>query len=447
MRVMPRSIGARITLAYAIGMALALSAGLSVLFVAMDRELRSAVDQGLGSRGAHLVTALGQGDLQAVANDQLAQLYSDRGAVLAESPALHGQRLASVRAVSGLSTSTFTKATPTSPIAGATTDLRVLSLPLADGRVVSVAVSNQDLRDARRRLTQVLLYVAPLLIGVLALAGWLLVRGALRPVGLLTREAAAISSLESDRRLPRVDGDDEIARLSQTLDSMLARLRIAFERERAFVDDASHELRSPIAVLRGELELALSAADDPVEVERSLRVAIEEADRLQGLAEDLLLLARERAGAMVLRHEPIDLHDVISAEARRLEPVLGIRIAVSGDPVVLTGDADRLRQVITNLVHNSAAAGSANVGIDLAAQDGVAQVHVADDGPGFPATVLDRAFERFSRGDAARTSGSSGAGLGLSIARAVVTGHGGSIDAHNGGPLGGAVLTVELPLH
>jgi signal transduction histidine kinase len=228
---------------------------------------------------------------------------------------------------------------------------------------------------------------------------------------------------------------------------MLARLRVAFERERAFVDEASHELRSPIAVLRGELELALSAADDPVEVERSLRVAIEEADRLQGLAEDLLLLARERAGALVLRHEPIDLHDVISAEARRLEPVLGMRIAVTGDPVVLTGDADRLRQVIANLVHNSAAAGSANVGIDLAAQDGVVHVLVSDDGPGFPATMLDRAFERFSRGDAARTSGSSGAGLGLSIARAVVTGHGGSIDAHNGGPLGGAVLTVELPLH
>ena len=140
---------------------------------------------------------------------------------------------------------------------------------------------------------------------------------------VLTTQAALISSLETDRRLPPVPGDDEIARLARTLDAMLDRLAATFARERAFVDDASHELRGPIAVLRGELELALSAIGESAEVERSLRAALGETERLARLAEDLLLLARERAGLLVVRREPVDLLDLAADEARRLGPTLG----------------------------------------------------------------------------------------------------------------------------
>jgi two-component system OmpR family sensor kinase len=226
---------------------------------------------------------------------------------------------------------------------------------------------------------------------------------------------------------------------------MLARLEVAFARERAFVDDASHELRTPIAVLRGEIELALSSTQEPDEVERSLQVALGQADRLSRLAEDLLLLARERVGSLVVRRESIDLLDFAIAAAHRLQPVLGLRIEVSGDPVVVPGDADRLRQVLANLAENSSAAGASVARIRVIGEPAFAVVEVADDGPGFRSGLVDSAFERFVRGDEARTHGLSGAGLGLSIVRAVVSAHGGTVEARNGPPLGGAVVTARLP--
>jgi signal transduction histidine kinase len=324
--------------------------------------------------------------------------------------------------------------------------VRLLSRQVEQSAVLTVGVSAEPLQAARQWLLAVLLIASPLLLAALAGVGWLVVRAALRPVDILTREAAEISALDVDRQLPAVPGDDEIARLARTLDDMLGRLRVAIARERAFVDDASHELRSPIAVLRAEIDLALSALDEPVEVERSLLAARSESERLTRLSEDLLLLARHRTGTQVVRREPVDLYDLVANEARRLGPVLGLRIDVTGDPAVLEGDAGRLRQLLGNLLHNSAAAGASTVHVHLDRDATSATLVVADDGPGFPSGVLDSAFERFVRGDSARTPGSSGAGLGLAIVRAVVAGHEGTVEAGNGGPLGGAVVTARLPL-
>jgi signal transduction histidine kinase len=191
---------------------------------------------------------------------------------------------------------------------------------------------------------------------------------------------------------------------------MLARLRVAFEREQAFVDDASHELRTPVAVVRGELELALVSAGDPDEVERALRSALGEAERLSRLAEDLLLLARERSGSLVLRREPVDLLDLTAGEAERLSRTLGLPIEVSGDPVVVVGDGDRLRQVLGNLAANSAAAGATRARAYVTADRTTARVEFADDGPGFPPGLADRLFERFVRGDRARTGAGPASG-------------------------------------
>jgi len=443
---MPRSVRARLTLVSAIGAAAALGVCLALLYVTLERELAAALDAGLSARSGDLVAAARAGELPVVARDPLAQLYAANGTMLVSSPSLGDRRLLPADEARRLQTRNLdTRSLPAGRDA-ASTAVRVLSTRLADGRVLSVGVSAEPLQDTRRRLLRVLLLAAPFLICVLAATTWLVVRAALRPVDVLTREAVAISSLEADRPLPTVPGDDEIARLASTLDDMLARLRVAFERERAFIDDASHELRSPIAVLRGEIELALSATGDPAEVERSLRAALSEAERLSRLAEDLLLLARERAGSLVVRQEPVDLVDLAATEARRLEPVLGLRIRVSGDPAVVQGDADRLRQLLANLAHNSATAGSTTVRVHVTADRASATLQVADDGPGFPPSVQHSAFERFARGDHARTPGASGAGLGLSIVRAVVAAHGGAVEARNGEPLGGAVVTVRLPL-
>jgi signal transduction histidine kinase len=290
-----------------------------------------------------------------------------------------------------------------------------------------------------------MLFIAPLVLAALAGAGWLIVRATLRPVDELTRAAETIA-LGTRRSLPSVPGVDEVARLTTTLDGMLDRLRAEFDQERAFVDDASHELRTPLAVLRGEIELALLSLEEPEERERSLWAALREAHRLSRLADDLLLLARDRAGSLVLREELFDLLALAEAEADRLQRPLGLRIRVSGDPVVVAGDGDRFRQVLVNLVHNSATAGASTVEVHGTADPAAAMLQIADDGPGFPYELLGpAAFEPFVRGDTARRSDGSGAGLGLSIVRAVVSAHGGTVEARNGAPLGGAVLTVRLP--
>jgi two-component system OmpR family sensor kinase len=448
-RLTPRSLRARLTLVFTLGAAATLGLCLILLFVALDGQLAVSLDNDLRSRSTDLSDAVRADDVGVVGRDPMAQLYAADGTVLAGSPALGDRRLMSVDEVRGLdSDAIVTVASPIPPSTGkvAPAPVRRLDQRVDAGRVLSVGVSAAPLQDARQRLLVVLLVAAPVLLGALATGGWLVMRAALRPVDVLTREASELSSLEADRRLPDVPGDDEIARLARTLDSMLARLRLAFERERAFVDDASHELRSPIAVLRGEIELALGAAGDVEEVRRSLRAALGEAERLSRLAEDLLLLARERAGSLVLRSEPVDLLDLAAAEVDRLAPVLGLQIRVSGDPVVVPGDPERLRQVLVNLVNNSAAAGARSVRVDVS-RDGVsATLEVADDGPGFPQSLQDAVFERFVRGDRARTPRGSGAGLGLSIVRAVVTAHGGVVDVRNGEPLGGAVVTAHLPL-
>lgn len=447
MRLMPRSVRSRVALLFAVGASIAVAACLALLYVALDRQLTVALDEDLGSRSEDLAAAVRAGETGVVSQDPLAQLYSTDGTILAGSPSLGPARLLSadeVRGIADESRLTRSVARRTGP---EPESVRLLSRRLDPGRVLTVGVSTEPLHASRQRLLEVLLLAAPLLVGVVAGGGWLVVRAALRPVDVLTREAAEISSVEADRRLPEVPGDDEIARLARTLEEMLGRLRLSFERERAFVDDASHELRSPIAVLRGEIELALSAVDEPEEVQRSLRAALGEADRLARLADDLLLLARERAGSLVVRREPVDLLDLAGVEAGRIGPVLGLTIETSGEPAVVDGDPDRLRQLLANLAHNSAAAGATTVQMQVTRRRATAVVEIADDGPGFPIRTLGSAFERFYRGDQARTRGASGAGLGLAIVRAIVVAHGGTVDARNGEPLGGAVVTVHLPLN
>jgi two-component system OmpR family sensor kinase len=446
MRLVPHSLRAQVTLVFTVGAAIVLGLCLALLYVALDNQLTAALDEDLSSRSSDITAALREGDTGVVSRDPIAQLYGSDGTLLAGSPSLDGRRLLSAEEVRGIPDEVAETRSMSLGGESERSQVRILPRRLPSGDVLTVGVSAEPLQAARERLVAVLLLAAPLLIGLLGLAGWLVVRAALRPVDILTREAAAISSVETDRRLPAVPGNDEIARLARTLEGMLGRLRVAFERERAFVDDASHELRTPIAVLRGEIELALSALGEPAEVERSLVAALGEIERLTRLAEDLLLLARERAGSLVVRREPVDLLDLAEAESRRLAAVLGLRIEVLGDPVIVHGDADRLQQALTNLLQNSAAAGARTARVRMTGNATTATLEIADDGPGLPPSIVDSAFERFVRGDNARTPGSSGAGLGLAIVRAVVAAHGGTVEARNGEPLGGAVITAHLPL-
>jgi len=239
---------------------------------------------------------------------------------------------------------------------------------------------------------------------------------------------------------------DEIRDLAETLNEMLARLEAALERERHFVADASHELRTPLALLKAELELALRRPRTAEELRVAVGSAAEETDRLVLLAEDLLLVARSDQEALGLRVEPVDLGTLArttadrfaeraSREHRHVDVEIPPRTEVSADRL-------RLEQALRNLVDNALGYGDGRITITARHVGDAIEVHVLDEGPGFSKEVAARAFERFARGDDARTRG--GSGLGLAIVEAVAQAHGGSAGIASNGK--GADVWISLPV-
>jgi signal transduction histidine kinase len=262
----------------------------------------------------------------------------------------------------------------------------------------------------------------------------------------MRRRAAAISAETANERLPVPETGDELARLAETLNEMLARLEAAIQRERDFVADAGHELRTPLALLRTELELALRHAESPEELRETLRVSVEEVDRLTQLAEDLLLIARVDRGRLPLRIERSAPSELLDSVARRFEwrASEADRSMSTTEPTGfdIWGDRLRLEQALGNLVDNALRHGEGAVRLSAVAVNGLVELHVTDEGSGFPQEFLEQAFERFSRPDHSRSGG--GAGLGLSIVRVIAEAHGGS--AHVGSSDGGgADVWLTLP--
>jgi signal transduction histidine kinase len=243
---------------------------------------------------------------------------------------------------------------------------------------------------------------------------------------------------------------DETAALAGTMNDLLGRLHRALARQRAFVADASHELRNPLAVLQGELELAARPGRELPELSAAVRGAHAEAERLARLTGDLLLLARSDEDRLSLRPERADIGALLTRSAE----LAGSRLAAAGVTTrveVRAGtyarvDADRIRQAVDNLVDNALRFAPRGTAIVLAARATGAglEIEVSDDGPGFPAGFLPHAFERFARPDSGRSRDDGGAGLGLAIVRAVAAAHGGVATASNR-PGSGAVVVLQLP--
>ncbi|MFI9743442.1 sensor histidine kinase [Streptomyces sp. NPDC052494] len=285
----------------------------------------------------------------------------------------------------------------------------------------------------------VMLAGLPLLLGVVAGVTWLVTRRALRPVEDIRREMAAITaSADLRRRVPEPVSRDEIARLARTTNETLAALESSVERQRRFVADASHELRSPIASLRTQLEVAAAHPDL-----LDLPGAVEDTVRLQHLAADLLLLARLDAGERP-GDGRVDLGELLAGEAaRRTGDRIGVR-AEAGPGAVVAGSRQQLARVIGNLLDNAQRHADAWITATVrVTADGVLMC-VDDDGPGVPEAERDRIFERFVRLDDARSRDDGGAGLGLAIARDVARRHGGDLTAGQA-PGGGARFTLRLP--
>ncbi|MFI6417447.1 sensor histidine kinase [Streptomyces sp. NPDC050842] len=287
----------------------------------------------------------------------------------------------------------------------------------------------------------------PLLLGVVAVVTWLVTRRALRPVEDIRREMAAINaSADLSRRVPEPVSGDEVARLARTTNETLTALEASVERQRRFVADASHELRSPIASLRTQLEVAAAHPDL-----LDLPGAVEDTVRLQHLAADLLLLARLDAGERP-GDGRVDLAELVAGEvAQRTGDRIRVRVeagaGAGGDAdagAVVSGSRQQLARVIGNLLDNAQRHADTRITATVSVTDGGVLVRVDDDGPGVPEAERDRVFERFVRLDDARTRDDGGAGLGLAIARDVARRHGGDLTVGQA-PGGGARFTLRLP--
>ncbi|MFJ4643147.1 ATP-binding protein [Streptomyces bobili] len=289
-------------------------------------------------------------------------------------------------------------------------------------------------RTAVRTALTVMLIGFPLVLAVVAGVTWLMTRRALRPVEGIRREMAAITaSADLARRVPEPDTHDEVARLARTTNETLAALEAAVERQRRFVADASHELRSPIASLRTQLEVG-AAHPELLDVPG----AVEDTVRLQNLAADLLLLARLDAG-----ERPAEARVDLAALARE-EAAGRVRVSVDAEPADVSGSRGQLRRVLANLLDNAQRHAREAVTVTVRREGGRAVVAVADDGDGVPEADRERVFERFVRLDAARSRDDGGAGLGLAIARDVAERHGGTLTVR-GTPEGGALFELRLP--
>jgi signal transduction histidine kinase len=279
-----------------------------------------------------------------------------------------------------------------------------------------------------------------------SLVGYAAVAAALRPVEAMRRRAAEISSAEAGEALPVGAARDELSRLGETLNAMLSRIGEALERERRFLDDASHELRTPLALHRTELEMALRYGTDRDELRAAIASAIEEADRLTALADDLLLTARSAGGAGELRIEPVPvapLYAELRERFRARAAAAGRAVAIEPDGgLAVEADRERVERALANILDNALTHGAGAIVLRAARADGRVELHVADGGPGFPPGFIDRAFDRFTRGEV--PSGRRGTGLGLAIVDRIARAHGGRAGAANR-PGGGADVWIELP--
>jgi signal transduction histidine kinase len=313
----------------------------------------------------------------------------------------------------------------------------------ARGNLTAIVGRNiDDEIDARNTVRKALLLGVPALLLVVGGVTWWIVGRALRPVEDIREEVERISARELDRRVPAAPGGDEVARLAVTMNRMLDRLQRSQNRQRRLVSDASHELRSPVAAIRQHAEVA-GRHPDGTRVDELATAVLEETDRLQGLVEDLLVLARLDEGDESVAVE-VDLDDIVLAEAAHLRRMTTIDVDTSRvEAGRVLGSAAALQRVIRNLTENAARHAHGRIALGLAQADGSLILTVEDDGPGIPPADRDRVFERFVRLDESRGRGTGGAGLGLAIAREVVASHGGETtlgESHTGG------LRVEVRL-
>jgi heavy metal sensor kinase len=485
-RLAPHSLRWRLTLWYSLGLSATLGACAAgslyalgeVLAVRADRfleEARDAFTVELAAERMAEPTTLDAvaaamrdirfSDIEFVVLDSVGEMVAESWALpqpIHPVPTVTGARLPTRRLVDAVES--------TAKVQGSTEGRRLLTVPGPDGghRValagvtldgmpytVAATQSRLWLHESLRSVTLAYLTAIPAVLLLAAAGGYLLARRALAPAGAMGRRARAIGARSLHERLPVEDPRDELGRLAATFNDLLRRLEDAFVQQRRLVADASHELRTPVAVVRAEADVALSRPErTAAEYREALRVIQETGGRLSRIVDDLFLLARADGGPVPLRYEPLYLDELIDDMVRALRVLAtqrGVRIDVAPMPELPAhGDPDLLGRLVLNLVENAvkySPAGSV-VSVRLDHARGSAVLSVADEGPGIPADAQARVFDRFFRADTALANGSTpaptGAGLGLAIARWVAEAHGGSLELVRSSPEG-SEFVVTLP--
>ena len=449
--VRPRlGVQGRLTLTATALVAAGLAAGALLLVGALSRTLLHTLDDSARQQARDVAALVDTGNLPsaipAAVGTVLVQVVDGQGRVRAATPGgdalvpLLGRTARTAVARGGV------EQVPGSRI-GVSDTLRVVGTsagPRSERLTVLVAVSSADATRSVRVVGLVLLVGVPLLVAGFAVACWFLVGAALRPVAALRRGADDITEAGSGQHLPVPPTRDEVHRLAVTLNDMLDRLAAGGARQRAFVADAAHELRSPLASMRTQLEVARAhprVADWPETSDGVLA----DIDRLSRLVDDLLLLARlDEHGRTPARRGPVDLTALAAAAAARSARPVDVQAGGDG-PVVVDADEDAVVRILANLLGNAERYAVRDITVDVRPLGGVGRLSVTDDGPGIPAAERARVFERFARLDESRSQESGGSGLGLAIVAQLTDSLGGRVRLEDADP--GLRAVVELPLH
>ena len=446
-RLQGMSLRARLMALGVTGVAMALAMGSLVLYAVLTFTLNRNLDDGAFASARAVAAMVGDDAVPnplPVSGSQVVQVVDGSGAVVSASisadrltpllrpaelaEALAGERISIPGARAGL--------------AGTMRAIAVRAGPPSASRTIIVAVPVNDIEQSQRVLRVTLLLAYTPLVVVMALIAWRVIGSTLRPVETLRSGAARISGSDQDERLAVPESADEIRALALTLNDMLDRLAAARGRQRAFVADAAHELRSPLTSMRTQLEVARHLGEGG-ELATDL---LADVTRLSALVEDLLLLAR--AGSDTSHppvREPVDLRALLVTTASRYA---GARVPVSvadGQAVYANVNSEELRRVLANLVDNAVRHAGSGVGLAVRAEGGGAVLTVIDDGPGIPADERERVFERFTRLDDARDRDAGGTGLGLAIVRELLRRCDGSISLQDNFSGPGLAAVLRMP--
>ncbi len=331
--------------------------------------------------------------------------------------------------------------------------VRVLTYPVVQGdrvvRVVQVGTSLQSVVETRNRFLLIMAGLFPPGLLLAGVGGWMLARRALSPVDRMTEAANRIGAEHLQERLEETGADDELDRLARTLNGMLARLDAAFSQVSRFTASASHELQTPLTILKGELEVALRSERSPQEYRETLQSGLEEVNRLIQLVDSLLLLARSEAGVLVRGDGEMDPVELVHQAVRRLKPLAdshGVELTVNVvEHLFVPGDAEHTSLLISNLVENGIKYGGpgGSVIVTLDRLGDHAAVKVTDRGPGIPEELQEQVFQPFFRSPDALPH--RGVGLGLAIARSLAQAQGGTLQLESS-PGQGCTFTLLLPM-